>query len=188
MEHQNEFEDYDAEDDYDWERLPRTESVPSLFPTFVLSLVILVVVPWTFAKLFGNSPSVKSSWTTARLAARDNLTLLLLWAFMLILGTYVNRTAVDNTFDVSARPSPPSPSFSFPMLRSVADVLLSLKPFQILSIPTNADDKTVRQAYRKLAKQFHPDKNPDPAAAIYFAEKIAKAYKTLTDEVARENW
>ena len=74
------------------------------------------------------------------------------------------------------------------MLRSVADVLLSLKPFQILSIPTNADDKTVRQAYRKLAKQFHPDKNPDPAAAIYFAEKIAKAYQTLTDEVARENW
>ena len=92
MEHQNEFEDYDAEDDYDWERLPRTESVPSLFPTFVLSLVILVVVPWTFAKLFGSSPSVKSSWTTARLAARDNLTLLLLWAFMLILGTYVTHS------------------------------------------------------------------------------------------------
>lgn len=111
MEHQNEFEDYDAEDDYDWERLPRTESVPSLFPTFVLSLVILVVVPWTFAKLFGSSPSVKSSWTTARLAARDNLTLLLLWAFMLILGTYVHRTSVDNTFDVSARPSPSLPFY-----------------------------------------------------------------------------
>ena len=36
--------------------------------------------------------------------------------------------------------------------------------------------------------QYHPDKNPDPAATVYFAEHIAKAYKALTDEAARENY
>jgi translocation protein SEC63 len=40
----------------------------------------------------------------------------------------------------------------------------------------------------KKKQQYHPDKNPDPAAATYFAEYITKAYKALTDEAARENY
>lgn len=43
-----------------------------------------------------------------------------------------------------------------------------------------ASDKDVKRAYRQLSLQYHPDKNPDPAAAKYFAESISKAYKALT--------
>lgn len=38
----------------------------------------------------------------------------------------------------------------------------------------------MKKAYRQLSLIYHPDKNPDPAAATYFAEFITKAYKTLT--------
>ena len=36
--------------------------------------------------------------------------------------------------------------------------------------------------------RYHPDKNPDPTAAVYFAEHITKAYKALSDEDARKNY
>ena len=38
----------------------------------------------------------------------------------------------------------------------------------------------MKKAYRQLSLIYHPDKNPDPAAATYFAEFITKAYKALT--------
>ena len=61
-------------------------------------------------------------------------------------------------------------------------------PFAILGIDTTADKKAIKRAYRNLAKTMHPDKNPDPAAGKFFAEKVVKAYQALTDEAARENW
>lgn len=50
----------------------------------------------------------------------------------------------------------------------------------VLQIDRGATDKEIRKAYRQLSLQYHPDKNPDPKAAVYFAEKITKAYQALT--------
>lgn len=50
----------------------------------------------------------------------------------------------------------------------------------LLQIDRGATDKEIRKAYRQLSLQYHPDKNPDPKAAQYFAEKITKAYQALT--------
>jgi molecular chaperone DnaJ len=33
--------------------------------------------------------------------------------------------------------------------------------YEILGISKTADDKEIKQAFRKLAKQYHPDLNPD---------------------------
>src|SRR6185295_12672346 len=52
---------------------------------------------------------------------------------------------------------------------------------KILELEPSATVKEIKQAYRKLAQQTHPDKNSnDPYAAIHFAE-IKEAYEVLTN-------
>ena len=36
--------------------------------------------------------------------------------------------------------------------------------YSILNIARNATDDDIKKSYRKLAMEFHPDKNPDPEA------------------------
>lgn len=54
----------------------------------------------------------------------------------------------------------------------------------ILGLKTGASAVEVRTAYRKLAKQYHPDVNPDPDARNRFIE-IHEAYEYLGDENRR---
>lgn len=37
--------------------------------------------------------------------------------------------------------------------------------YKILGVPRNADEKEIKRAFRKLAQQYHPDKNPGDAEA-----------------------
>ncbi|MDQ3692540.1 MAG: DnaJ domain-containing protein [Chloroflexota bacterium] len=53
--------------------------------------------------------------------------------------------------------------------------------YQTLGLARDADEKAIRAAYRKLARQHHPDLNPnDPAAEERFKE-VNEAYEVLTD-------
>ena len=58
-------------------------------------------------------------------------------------------------------------------------------PYAILGVPRAASDKDIKSAYRKLAKELHPDRNQDnPQAAERFS-KITNAYDLLSDKDKR---
>lgn len=58
-------------------------------------------------------------------------------------------------------------------------------PYSILGLPRSASEKDIKSAYRKLAKELHPDKNKDnPKAAERFSE-AARAYEVLSDKDKR---
>lgn len=52
--------------------------------------------------------------------------------------------------------------------------------YQVLGIPEDADEATIKKVYRKLSIQYHPDKSPDEASKAKFAE-IRDAYEVLND-------
>ncbi|CAA0078587.1 Curved DNA-binding protein [Halioglobus japonicus] len=59
--------------------------------------------------------------------------------------------------------------------------------YQILSVPPDADAKAIKTAYRKLARKYHPDMNPDAGAEDKFKE-VAEAYEVLKDTERRAEY
>src|SRR3954454_18264759 len=56
--------------------------------------------------------------------------------------------------------------------------------YALLGVSRDADADTIKKAYRKLARQLHPDVNPDPEAQSRFQE-IGRAYEILSDPQKR---
>ncbi|KAK6976872.1 protein tumorous imaginal discs mitochondrial-like isoform X1 [Biomphalaria glabrata] len=60
--------------------------------------------------------------------------------------------------------------------------------YEVLGVPKNADAATIKKAYYKLAKQYHPDtNNKDPDGAKKFQE-VSEAYEVLSDESKRRDY
>ncbi|CAM2962414.1 molecular chaperone DnaJ [Skermania piniformis] len=56
--------------------------------------------------------------------------------------------------------------------------------YGILGVGKNASDQEIKRAYRKLARELHPDVNPDQQAQVRFRE-ISTAYEVLSDPEKR---
>ncbi|KAI3705076.1 hypothetical protein L1987_75308 [Smallanthus sonchifolius] len=157
-----------------------SEENSGLFPIFVLTMIALPLVPYTIMKLCrAASKKVKSINCQCDVCSRSgkyrksifkkisnfstwsNLTLVLLWIIMGVLVYYIKN--INREIQV-------------------------FEPFNILGLQPGASDSEIKKAYRRLSIQYHPDKNPDPAAHKYFVESIAKAYQALTDPISRENF
>jgi len=60
--------------------------------------------------------------------------------------------------------------------------------YEILEVPKDADETTIKKSYRKIAMQFHPDKNPDNKAAEEKFKEAAEAYEVLSDPDKRAKY
>ena len=60
--------------------------------------------------------------------------------------------------------------------------------YKILNVPHQADESQIKQAYRKLAKRYHPDLNPDNPEAEARFKDIVEAYETLGDPAKRRKY
>lgn len=60
--------------------------------------------------------------------------------------------------------------------------------YKVLGISKNAVETDVKKAYRKLALQYHPDKNPGNKQAEEKFKEVAEAYSTLSDAVKRRRY
>ncbi len=59
--------------------------------------------------------------------------------------------------------------------------------YAILGVPGDASAEQIHNAYRKAARQYHPDTSPDPEAQDKFT-RIGKAYSVLRDETSRKKY
>jgi len=57
--------------------------------------------------------------------------------------------------------------------------------YEVLGVPRDADANTIKSAYRKLARQYHPDVNKDVHAEEHLKE-INEAYEVLSDADKRQ--
>jgi DnaJ-class molecular chaperone len=61
-------------------------------------------------------------------------------------------------------------------------------PYDVLGVPRDASQKDIKSAYRRLAKKYHPDQNPDdPKARERFSE-ANQAYEVVGDEKKRKQF
>jgi len=60
--------------------------------------------------------------------------------------------------------------------------------YEILNVPRTAKQNHIKSAFRKMAKQLHPDKNRDDPEASEKFSKLRNAYEVLSDERMRKDY
>ena len=75
------------------------------------------------------------------------------------------------------------------ILRSLGRIEMAVKRdyYDVLGLPRNAGEGEIKKAFRKLAFQYHPDHNRDPAAEDRFKE-INEAYQVLSDPEKKSSY
>lgn len=80
----------------------------------------------------------------------------------------------------------------FPLSFTFVLLVLSMQNFrnyyQILGVSRDASNEEIKRAYRRLARQYHPDLNPDDKQAEERFKDISEAYRVLSDQGKRSQY
>lgn len=60
--------------------------------------------------------------------------------------------------------------------------------YRVLGVEEEVDERSLKRAFRKLSRQYHPDLNPDDASAEEKIKEINEAYSVLSDPVRRREY
>ena len=60
--------------------------------------------------------------------------------------------------------------------------------YEVLGIGKDADEATIKKAYRELAMKYHPDRNPGDNQAVERMKEINEAYAVLSDAKKRNEY
>src|SRR5688572_20375608 len=60
--------------------------------------------------------------------------------------------------------------------------------YAILGVPRDADEATIKKAYRKLARTHHPDRNPGDTASEQRFKEVGEAHSVLADPEKRREY
>ena len=162
--------------------MPRSDAFDSDASSFfALAGLTCVVVPWTFSKLLAllaPGPSEAVQWKSLGFGRAAPVV-----AKAVRLGKGPGLFRVSNLIFVACFVAECS---------LVGNALLAYEhavfdPYETLGIRSGASAAQIRKAYRRLALEFHPDKNQAPEARRTFHD-VVKAHAVLTDETARKNF
>ncbi|GAA5989209.1 hypothetical protein JCM10908_001209 [Rhodotorula pacifica] len=73
------------------------------------------------------------------------------------------------------------------VLLALAATALARDFYQVLGLDRSCSDKDLKRAYRKLSKQYHPDKNDSEEAKAKFLD-VSRAYEVLSDPELRKTY
>ncbi|MFA6457174.1 MAG: DnaJ domain-containing protein, partial [Bacteroidota bacterium] len=60
--------------------------------------------------------------------------------------------------------------------------------YEVLGVQRNASSDEIKKSYRKLALQFHPDRNPNNKEAEEKFKEATEAYEVLSDQQKRQRY
>ncbi len=60
--------------------------------------------------------------------------------------------------------------------------------YDILGVPKSASAAEIKKAYKKMAMQYHPDRNTGDKKAETRFKEVSEAYQTLSDTTKKQNY
>jgi len=72
-------------------------------------------------------------------------------------------------------------SVSYKHTKGNATKMKNTDYYKVLSVSKNATQAEIKKAYKRLAKQYHPDRNQGDKAAENRFKEVSEAYQTLSD-------
>lgn len=98
------------------------------------------------------------------------------------------RSVWDKTRDRGTMAPQNLSTFCLLLLYLIGAVIAGRDFYKILGVPRSASIKDIKKAYRKLALQLHPDRNPDDPQAQEKFQDLGAAYEVLSDSEKRKQY